>query len=484
MTNVLNSVLSDEPGSSTRRFLLWSVVWLISPVFLGLLMAIMLYAPPAQLLEPVWLRPFLSFGRIRPLHVNLAIFGWLSMMYAGAILYLTPRLTGTKLYSERLANLTLVLWNIFVLSMIISLPLGFNTGRKYAEVVFPIKVLFVTVIVLLAINVWATIRRRAEKNVYVSVWHFALAVTIFIPVYIIGNKVWPLELANGRLTLDFSGAYTGMNDDIINFFYVHNLFNSWFTTIGVGLAYYLLPKLTGKPLYSHRLAIWGFFTVWTGQHHQLWSPSPYWLQSLTVFFSILAVIPTSAFMFNFFKTMEGRWSLVVSDIRVRWLAVGAIFWGLTCIQGVAQSFPNFSLAVHFTNWVIGHSHLAFVGDYTFWMFAMMYILLPEVVHHPIYSRRLAEWHFWLTFVGLLIFMFALFAAGLIQGQNWFAGVPFLQTVRSLNSFFFARLVGGTMMVVGQLIFAYNIYRTVRSRVPVTVHVRVPSPSVLPAPASE
>jgi cytochrome c oxidase cbb3-type subunit I len=293
--------------------------------------------------------------------------------------------------------------------------------------------------------------------------------------------VWPLELANGQLTWDFSGAYTGMNDNIINFFYVHNLFNAWFTTIGVGLAYYLLPKLTGKPLYSHRLAIWGFFTVWVGQHHQLWSPSPYWLQSLTVFFSILAAIPTTAFLFNFYKTMQGRWSLVINDIRVRWLVVGTVFWGLTCVQGVAQSFPNFSLAVHFTNWVIGHSHLAFVGDYTFWMFAMMYILLPQVVGQPIYSRKLTEWHFWLTLVGLLIFMFALWAAGLIQGQNWeSADVPFIDTVRSLNPYFFARLIGGAMMVVGQLVFAYNIYRTAASR------VRMPerAPVGVPAPASE
>ncbi|MBI4673898.1 MAG: cbb3-type cytochrome c oxidase subunit I [Chloroflexi bacterium] len=478
---MFSTLLSDEPGSASRRFFLWAIVWLIAPVFIGLFMAILLYAPPVQLLEPAWLRPYINFGRIRPLHVNLAIFGWLSMVYVGAIYYLLPRLAGTKLFSERLANLTLVLWNLFVAAMVISLPLGFNTGRKYAEVVWVLKVLFVAILVLLAVNVWGTVRRRAEKNLYVSAWHFVLAATVFIPVYIIGGKVVPLEIVNGQLALDFSGAYVGMNDNIINFFFVHNLFNVWFTTIAVGLAYYLLPKLTGKPLYSHRLAIWGFFTVWTGQHHQLWSPSPYWLQTLTVIFSILAAIPTSAFLFNFYKTMEGRWSLVVSDIRVRWLVVGTIFWGLTCVQGVAQSFPNFSLGIHFTNWVIAHSHLAFVGDYSFWMFALIYLLLPEVAHRPIYSRRLTEWHFWLTLGGLLIFMLALFAAGLIQGQNWMTGgIPFIETVRAMNSFFLARLIGGALMVVGQLVFAYNIYRTVSAREPVPSR----AVSAVAAPASE
>jgi cytochrome c oxidase cbb3-type subunit I len=478
---VFKSILTDEPGSSTRRFILSGVFWLIVPVFIGLFMAILLYAPPVQLLEPMWLRPYINFGRIRPLHVNVAIFGWLSMIYAGAMLYLTPRLTGTKLWSERLGNLTVVLWNLFVVSLVITLPLGLNTGRKYAEVVYPLKVLFLILFILLAINIWMTVLRRQEKQLYVSVWHFILASTLLIPVYFIGNKVWPLYLVNGQLTWDFSGAYTGMNDNIINFFYVHNLFNSWFTTGGIGLAYYLLPKLTGKPLYSHRLAIWGFWTVWTGQHHQLWSPSPYWLQTLTVVFSILAVIPTSAFMFNFFKTMEGRWHLTVSDVRVRWLAVGAILWGLTCVQGVAQAFPNFSLWVHFTNWIIGHSHLAFVGDYTFWMFPVVYLILPELVRRPIFSRNLAEWHFWLSVIGLTIFMVSLWIAGLIQGQNWnVGGIPFIDTVRAMNTFFMFRMIGGAMMVVGQCIFAYNIYRTVTSRVMLPAR----QPVAVPAPASE
>ncbi len=478
---MFNSILSDEPGSATRRFILSGVFWLIVPVFIGLFMAILLYAPPVQFLEPQWIREYINFGRIRPVHVNVAIFGWLSMIYAGAMLYLTPRLTGTKLWSERLGNLTCVLWNLFVVATVIALPLGYNTGREYAEVPFALKVLFVVMLFLLGLNIWMTVRQRVEKRLYISVWHFILAPAIMVPVYIVGNKVWPLYLQNGQLVWDFSGAYTGMNDNIINFFYVHNLFNSWFTTGGIGLALYLLPKLSGKPLYSHRLAIWGFWTVWTGQHHQLYSPSPYWLQTLTVVFSILAVIPTSAFMFNFFKTMEGRWYLAVTDVRVRWLAVGAIFWAFTCIQGVAQAFPNFSLWVHFTNFIVGHSHLAFVGDYTFWMFPLIYLILPELVHRPIFSRRLAEWHFWLTFIGLLMFMFALWIAGLIQGQNWGTDtIPFIDTVRAMNALFLWRLIGGAMMVVGQCVFAYNIYRTVTSRVMLPVRQPVP----VPAPASE
>ncbi len=478
---MLSSVLSSEPGSATRRFFYSAICWLIVPVFIGLFTAILLYAPPVQSYVPDALKAALNFGRLRPAHVNIAIFGWLSMVYAGAMLFLTPRLAGTQLYSERLANLTVVLWNLMMVGALISFPLGFTQGREYAEMIWPLDVLFLVIFTLLAINIWKTVARRTEKHIYISLWHFMLATLILIPVYAVGNKVWPLSFVDGQLAWDFSGAYYGMNDNIINYFYVHNLFNSWFTTGGIGLAYYLLPKLTGKPLYSHRLAIWGFWTVWTGQHHQLFSPSPYWLQTLTVVFSILAAIPTSAFLFNFFMTMRGRWSLAVSDVRLRWFVVGVIFWGLTCVQGVAQSFPSFSLLVHFTNWVVGHSHLAFIGDYTFWMFPMIYLLLPVVTRRKIFSQALAEWHFWLTLIGLVIFMMSLWVAGLIQGQNWMSGTPFIETVRSMNIYFFFRLAGGALMVVGQCVFAYNIFRTAIS----PVVVEAPRPAFVPqaAPAA-
>src|SRR5712692_8942981 len=162
---MFKSLLSDEPGSATRRFILSGVFWLIMPVFIGLFMAILLYAPPVQFLEPVWIREYINFGRIRPVHVNVAIFGWLSMIYAGAMLYLTPRLTGTKLWSERLGNLTCALWNLFVVLTVIALPLGYNTGREYAEVPFALKVLFVVMLFLLGLNIWMTVRQRVEKQI-------------------------------------------------------------------------------------------------------------------------------------------------------------------------------------------------------------------------------------------------------------------------------------------------------------------------------
>jgi cbb3-type cytochrome c oxidase subunit I len=440
---------------ASRRFLYASVFWLVVPGFFGLILATLLYVPGVYDSVPLGLKPYLSFGRLRPAHVNLAIFGWLSQVYIGAILFILPRLTRTALYSERLANLTWWLWNLMTVGALISLPMGLTQGREYAEMIWPLDLLFLLNIILLAVNIWGTVARRREPKIYVSIWNFMAATMVMVPIYAVGNKIW-----------DPSGAYFGMNDNIVNYFYVHNLFNAWFTTAGIGLALYLLPKLSGRPLYSHRLGLWGLWSVWTGQHHQLYSPAPDWLEYLTIVFSILATVPTTAFMVNFFMTMRGSWHRAASNVALRFFVTGAICWGLTCVQGVSHSFRTFSMVVHFTNWVVGHSHLAFVVSYSFWAFALVYLMLPELLHRPIYSRKLMEWHYWLATLGMLIFMVSMWVAGLIQGQNWYTYmIPFLQTVITMKPYFGARLLGGAIAALGMLCFAYNVWRTARGGQP-------------------
>ncbi len=465
-------MLPDEPGSASRRFFYSSIFWLLVPGIFGLIMALFLYTPGIFDSIPVALKPYLSFGRIRPAHVNVMIFGWLSQAYVGGILFILPRITRTKLFSERLAHVNLWLWNLMMVGAVITLPLGMTQGREYAEMIWPLDWLLIANWVLLTINIWGTFKRREEPKVYVSLWSFMAATLIFIGVYAVGNKVW-----------DPSGAYTGMNDNIVNYFYVHNLFNSWFTTAGLGLALYLLPKLSDKPLYSHRLGLWGLWSVWTGQHHQLYSPAPDWLEYLTVMFSILAAVPTLAFMVNFFMTMRGRWGKAVSDVALRFLVTGALFWALTCVQGVAQSFRTFSMSVHLTNWVVGHSHLAFVADYSFWAFSLFYLMIPVLVRRPMYSVKLMEWHYWLITVGMSIFMVSMWIAGLIQGQNWTTNsVPFIETVRSMAPYFLLRLIGGLMAGAGVLCFAYNVWMTARQPAPATA--LSPAPVIAPSGGGE
>jgi cytochrome c oxidase cbb3-type subunit 1 len=463
-------MLNDKPGSASLRFFYSALFWLILPGLLGLFLAAFLYIPALYDPLPLAIKPFLSFGRLRPAHVNLMIFGWLSQAYAGAILYILQRLTRTRLYSERLAQVNWWLWNLMLVGVAVTLPLGLTQGREYAEMIWPLDVLFVLNMLLLAINVWATVLRREEPKIYVSLWNFMAATLIVIPVFMVGTKIW-----------DPRGAYTGMTDNIVNYFYVHNLFNAWFTTAGVGLALYLLPKLTDRPLFSHRLALWGLWSVWAGQHHQLYSPAPDWLEYLTIVFSILATVPTIAFMVNFFMTMRGAWHRIREDVALRFLVTGALFWALTCLQGVAQSFRSFSMLVHLTNWTVGHSHLAFVADYSFWAFALIYLMLPQLVRRPaMYSRKLMEWHYWLTTVGIVLFMVSLWVAGVIQGLDWMTNrIPFLETVNAMAPYFGARLIGGLMAGAGILCFVFNVWQTGRQPAPAPV---VPPRTVAAVPS--
>ena len=447
-------MFSNKEGSAAKGFFYSAVFWLIVPVFVGLFMATLLSYPTLQQYIPNSLKTAINFGRLRPMHVNLAIFGWLSMSYVAGIFYIVPRLTGARLYSEKLGNLTWVLWHIFNIGILVTFPLGYTQAREYAEMIWPLDILFLIMFIMVGINVWGTVMRRKEEKLYISLWDFMAATVILPLVYAIGNKVW-----------DFSGAYYGMTDNIVNYFYVHNLFNIWFTTAGLGLAYYLLPKLSGNPLHSHRLAVWGFFGVWTGQHHQLWGPAPDWLEIMTVVFSMLAAVPTTIFMYNFFMTMRGSWGRIKESVALRFFALGALFWGFTCVQGLANSLRSFSMVVHFTNCVVGHSHLAFVADYSFWAFALLYLALPHLVKRPIYSRTLVEWHFWLTFVGISIYMVSMWIAGVVQGLQWLRGdIPFMETVKAMHPYFVARMLGGAMVVAGQVLLAYNVWQTARGAV--------------------
>jgi cbb3-type cytochrome c oxidase subunit I len=442
---------SNEPGSASLRFCYAAVFWLVVPGVMGLVLATFLYVPAIADSLPLSIKPYLSFGRLRPAHVNVAIFGWLSEVYFAAILFILPRLTRTELFSEKLAHVNWWLWNVMVTGALVTLPMGLTQGREYAEMIWPLDMLLLLNIVLLAVNIWGTVARRHEPKIYVSLWNFMAATMVMIPIYAVGNKIW-----------DPSGAYQGMNDNIVNYFYVHNLFNAWFTTAGIGLALYLLPKLSGNALYSHRLGLWGLWSVWTGQHHQLNSPAPDWLEYLTIVFSILAAVPTTAFMVNFFMTMRSRWHRAAEDVALRFFVTGAIFWGLTCVQGVSHSFRTFSMVVHLTNWVIGHSHLAFVASYSFWAFALVYLIVPELTGGGVYRRNWMEWHYWLTTLGMLIFMVSMWVAGLIQGQNWSTySVPFLQTVITMKPYFGARLLGGAMAGIGILCFAWSIWQGAR-----------------------
>lgn len=460
----------DEEGSAARNLLISSVAWLVVAVTLALILAV-------KFIYPEFLSGygFLQFGRIRPVHVNIAAFGWLSMVQVAAVFYMVPRLTRTKLYSERLGNLVVLLWNVFIVLTAVTLLMGMTQGREYAELIWPIDVYFLAILGLVAYNVFRTVQGRKEKKLYVSLWYFMGSLVWMPIVYVVGNVMWVIP----------EGALLGVNDAIVNWFYGHNILGLWFTTLGVGAAYYLLPKLVRKPLFSHKLSLIGFWTIglfysWVGTHHLIWGPVPYWAQTVSIVASVAMLIPVFSVLWNFWKTLEGRWHLVAGlerglatnggsafnagdALALKFLVLGGVWYLLTCLQGPFQSLRSVQPYTHFTNWVVAHAHLALLGAFTFWGFASIYYVLPRLTGARFYSEKWGKAHFYLLTIGLLGFVLSLTIAGLVQGANWTAVNPFVKVVAQMQPYMIVRGISALLMVASVYIFAYNTVKTVAQK---------------------
>jgi len=407
---------------------------------------------------------WLQFGRLRPVHVTLAAFGWLSMVQVAMAYYAVPRLAKRELYSERLARLSVLLWNLFILLAAATLLAGMTQGREYAELVYPLDLLFLLLLGVVAYNLVRTVLARREEKLYVSLWYF-LAALVWMPVvYFVGNAMWA------------GGALYGVNDAIVNWFYGHNILGLWFTPLGVGAAYYLLPKLVRKPLYSHRLSLLGFWTLglfypWVGTHHLIFGPVPVWAQTVAIAASVAMLLPVLAVTVNFWKTIEGRWHLLSqaeqgrrfaqSDCTaLKFLVLGGVWYLLTCLQGPFQALRAVQPYVHFTNWVVAHAHLALLGAFSFWGFACIYYVMPRLTGKEL-SPRLARAHFYLLTLGLSGFVASLTIAGLIQGSSWQAGVAFVKVVAALKPYLIVRLASAALMVASVYLFLYAFFSSLR-----------------------
>lgn len=454
--------MDEKKESAAKGFMLSAVLWLFISTAVGLIVAIK-FVYPDFLGGVSWL----TFGRLRMVHVNGVIFGWLSMAYIGSFYYIVPRLTGVPLYSERLANLTLWLWNFLVIGAVVTLALGMNQGHEYAELIMPLDVLVGGLFIFIIINIFATVLGRKEHQLYVSLW------------YIMGSLIWTATLyivENGFLFFDLTGLggrslYYGVNDANINWWYGHNVVGFWLTTPGLAIAYFFLPKAIQTPIYSHRLSLIGFWSIafiyiWTGAHHLIYAPIPMWLQALAIIFSVLLIIPVSVVVTNFFGTMKGQWVRLHDNIPVKFIIAGTVFYLITCLQGPLQSIWRVSQLVHFTDWVVGHAHLAVAGFASMFASAAIYYAIPRLYGRELYSQGLANWHFWLFTIGMATMALSLWFGGLVQGSMWNVNVPFTETMKALRPYWSSRVLSGAFMVLSHAIFAYNIYKTVTLGKPV------------------
>ncbi|MFZ5826005.1 MAG: cbb3-type cytochrome c oxidase subunit I [Bacillota bacterium] len=446
-------VFSNAEGSASRNFFYTAVIWMAIGMSFGLFAALLLVLPDMVTAIPVL--EYFTFGRVRPIHTNLVMFGWLSGAYFATLFYMIPRLTGTKLWSERLGNVTVVLHNLLMTSYTLALLFGFNMGREYAEQPWINKVITVVLFALVFVNVIMTVAHRKEKELYVSVWYMLGAAVTTPVVYIVGNQF-----------LMPTNPISGVNDAVANWFYGHNILGYWFTPVGIGAVYYLLPKMTGNPVWSHRLSMIGFWVIFfvygpTGAHHLVNGPVPYWLQTVAIAFSVTLIIPVWTVLTNFYGTMTGRWGAMKESVPLKFLVSAMVFYFITCFQGPMQALRSVSAITHFTNWVVGHAHLALLGTFTFIMFATIYYALPRLINREIWSAKLMDWHFWMSLIGFTLFFVSLTIGGLVQGSHWAANESnaFMQSVISQRPYHIVRAIGGSMILAAQFLFIFNIFKT-------------------------
>ena len=433
----------ERKDHAMQVWLFSGVFWMVVAASIGLIEAIKLFYP--EFLQSI---PALAYGRLRPVHVNVGLFGFMSMGYLGAAFYMVPRLTQSNLYSETLGVLTAWGWNINLLGGLLGILMGFSKGKEYEELPFPFDMMIGILEILIAGNLFSTITIRKEPRLYVSLWYILLAIIPFPIYYTLGNMM----------------NFRGIEDAIVNWFYSHNLFGLWLTTLGLATLYYIVPKQLNKPLFSHAISFLGFWTLaafypWNGGHHVIWGPVPGWVMTASVTASIAMLIPTFATMVNFGGTAWGEWGLLKRDIGFRFSILAYLSYVGTSLWGSSLAIMDLNAKLHFTSTTIAHVHLGFVGFGLAGLAAFIYFYLERSLKRE-YSKPLAEWHFWLTVFGTIGYVVSMGTLGWLEGTQWEAGNS-VQGVMGMRYWYnVARAGSGSLLLIAQVLFAWNIWRTV------------------------
>lgn len=459
-------------NSAATNFLVSAAVWLVIGTVFGLLLTIEFVFPDfatgiAQLVFP----------RLRQAHVNTLLFAWLSGAMMGTWLYIVPRLTGRKIYSEVLGNFGVLAWNISVGVGIVAILYGHTQSREYAEMVWGVDVAVMVVLLTNAFNILMTIHRRVEPKLYASLWFIIATVTLFPFVYFIGNVMWMMP----------TGALVGINDATLNWFYGHNVLGLWFTIGLLAVIYYIVPKETGTPLFSLSLslvAFWGTLVFYTGvgAHHLLWTPIPYWLKTIAVAESIGMVIPVLATLLNIMLTMRGNWSHVRSSIPLLYILTGWAAYILVSFQGSNEAIRGINEITHYTQYVPGHAMLGLMFFAASCCVAGAYYVLPRALGCALYSRRLARAQYAFYVIGFVAFNLSFLVNGAVQGMAWVnGGIPVWTVLPMLRTWGAVRIMGGTLIVTSFIMFAYNVLATVIVRRPFVLPDVKLSTEATPAP---
>jgi cytochrome c oxidase cbb3-type subunit I/II len=447
-----------------RNFAYATILWGVVGMLVGLIVAFQLFIPALNLELP-----YTTFGRLRPLHTNAAIFAFVGNGIFMGVYYSMQRLLKTRMYSDFLSKFHFWGWQAIIVAAAITLPLGITSSHEYAELEWPIDIAIAVVWVAFGVNMFGTILRRRENHMYVAIW-FYIATWITVTVLHIGNNLeLPVNMWKSY------PVFAGVQDALMQWWYGHNAVAFFLTTPYLGLMYYYLPKAANRPVYSYKLSIihfWAliFIYIWAGPHHLLYSSLPDWAQSLGTVFSIMLIAPSWGGMLNGLLTLRGAWDRVRQDPILKFMVVAVTAYGMSTFEGPMLSIKSVNAISHFTDWTIGHVHVGTLGWNGMLTFGILYWLLPRIFNTKLHSVKMANTHFWISTLGVLFYAIPLYWAGWTQALMWKEFTPdgflkygnFLETVTQIIPMYIMRAVGGTLYFAGVIMMVYNLIKTVRS----------------------
>jgi len=458
----LDEVRYDD--SIVRKFVIATLTWAFVAFLLGVIIAFQLADHRLNLGLP-----FTSFGRLRPLHTNAAIFAFGGNAIFAGIYYSTQRLLKTRMASDLMSSIHFWGWQLIIVLAALSIPAGFTMGKEYAELEWPIAQLINVIWVTFGVNFFMTLKQRRERHIYVAIWFYIATIITVAVLHVLNTLSLPVSL-----TKSYS-LYAGVQDAMIQWWYGHNAVAFFLTTPFLGLMYYFLPKAAQRPVYSYRLSIihfWSlvFIYIWAGPHHLLYTALPEWAQTLGMLFSLMLWAPSWGGMLNGLLTLRGSWDRVRKDPILKIFVAGVTFYGMSTFEGPLLSIKSVSSLAHYTDWIIGHVHGGTLGWNGFITFAMIYWLVPRLWKTDLYSVRLANAHFWLGTIGTALYVVSMWAAGITQGLM-LRGVDaagkliypdFVATTLKILPLYWVRGASGLIYLAGFVVMLFNIYKTIKS----------------------
>lgn len=452
-----------------KKFLYATMLWGVVGMLVGLLLAFMFLFP--NITDGI---SWLSFGRLRPLHTNAVIFAFVGNAIFAGVYYSTQRLLKARMWSDLLSNINFWGWQFIIVAAAITLPLGITSSKEYAELEWPIDIGIAVIWVAFGANLIGTLLKRRQRHLYVAIWFYIATFVTVAVLHIFNSLALPVGLFKSY------SAYAGVQDALVQWWYGHNAVAFFLTTPFLGLMYYFVPKAANRPVYSYRLSIihfWSliFIYIWAGPHHLLYSALPDWAQNLGVAFSIMLIAPSWGGMINGLLTLRGAWDKVRTSPVLKFMVVGITGYGMATFEGPMLSLKNVNAIAHFSDWIIAHVHVGALAWNGFMTFGIIYFLVPVLFKTKLASTRLANVHFWMGTLGIILYALPMYVAGFVQAFMWKQFNPdgslvygnFLETVNEIMPMYWMRAIGGSLYVLGMLVLVYNIIVTIKQGSAVT-----------------